>query len=578
MSGILQQRWVLAIVGAMGGAALYALFKIADGELLPGLMLLPLLALVATFFGAVLAAAGPIGFKKALVVAAALGIFAASLTWLSTLRFNDTDDFFNSPLPVIAAFIVATLPLPFLMAQCGPGWRDYPSLFTQTWAIAVRYGAAGAFVGVVWIVIYLSDELFSIVGLTLIRDLLDIEIVPFLITGAVLGLAMAVMYELADLLSHDLVVRLFRLLLPVVLVVMVVFLLALPLRGLTGLFDGFSPAAVLLTMIGAGIGLVSITVDQSDDDATKSPFLSAAAQLQALILPVMAGFAAWAIALRVVQYGWTPERILAALVAALALAYALIYALAVILRAGWMERIRRGNLWMALAVIVVAALTLTPILDVQRISANNQMARFEAGKTPVDKLDVYEIRRWGKAGTAAYAALEAKSKEPGQEELAKVLESGASDPYSEPSKPREPMIAELKTLMPLQPETATGTRDSILAYMQDYELENWINSCKFKLPDGRAGCVMAVADLLPLMPGEEIIVILNSADNYAQATGIYLSDGLVIQRSVVKADGIYPTNEEVLAWLRAYQDAPPPLTPATINQLGTGPSGAMFLP
>ena len=67
-----------------------------------------------------------------------------------------------------------------------------------------------------------------------------------------LVLALAVVTELSDYVSPFLILRLLRLMLPPVLLVLAVFLLALPLRGLSGLFGGLSAAATLLAMVAAG--------------------------------------------------------------------------------------------------------------------------------------------------------------------------------------------------------------------------------------------------------------------------------------------------------------------------------------
>ncbi|WP_431300485.1 DUF4153 domain-containing protein [Tabrizicola sp. BL-A-41-H6] len=577
MDGTLRERWVLALVGALGGGSLYWLTIGIDG-IVPDRAVLTLIVMTGTFFATLLAMAGPMGVRRAAVNAAGLAVGTAGLVWLGSLRFETADGFFNGPLPTLAALTVASLPMPFLIARVGPGWRDYPSLFLQAWSIVVRYAAAWAFTGLVWVVILLSDRMLGIVGLTVINDLLAIEVVPFVLTGAIIGLAMAVVHEYAELLSPYVVLRLFRLLLPVVLTVMAVFLVALPFRGLNGLFQDWSPALVLFAMVAAGISLVSIAVDQSDADATTSPFLRLAAQAQALVLPAVAGFGAWAVWLRVAQYGWTPERVFMALVAALAVAYGMIYAVAVLRRGPWMARIRAGNLWMALAVIALAALWLTPVLNAERISARDQLARFDAGRTAVEALDIAAIRQWGKAGAAVIAALEEKAKAPGQEALAARLANPGAEPVMSGEK-RAALVAELAALMPLQPASATGTRDMILAAMQEYELSTWLDACKRVQTDGRPGCVLAVADLLPMIPGEEAMVVLIEAGDYAQVYGLYfLADGSLAQRTAVRSDGTYPGPDEARALLRTFQDQPPAVTPALLNQLGTGEAGILILP
>jgi hypothetical protein len=216
-------------------------------------------------------------------------------------------------------------------------------------------------VGVVWGLILLSGALFDLVGLTLIDDLLQIDVAPWLITGVVFGLALAVVNELSDFVSPFLILRLLRLLLPLVLVVLVVFLAALPLRGLTGLFGGLSSAGTLLAMVATAVTLISAAVDQADEDAVAGGLMAWATRALALILPLPAALATWALSLRVTQYGWTPERLFVAATAALAIAYGLSYAFSA-LRRSWRADIRSVNVFNALAIIVLAALWQTPLL------------------------------------------------------------------------------------------------------------------------------------------------------------------------------------------------------------------------
>lgn len=575
MGGQLQARWSLALTGALGGALLWALVKASERGWLGDWWALVLGALIGTGFAATLAMAGPVGLARAGLRAFGLATGTAVLVGLAMLRYDDPDDIFQRALPALAVLTVAALPVPFLVAWARPGWRDYPALFLESWSIVVRYAAAWAFTGLVWLVIFLSDQVLRIVGVTAIGDLLEHELVPLVATGAVLGLGMAVVHELAGMLSPQLVLRLFRLLLPVVLAVMLVFLAALPFRGLDGLFQGLSPALLLLTMVGGGVALVSIAIDRSDAEAAQSPVLRRAAQGMALILPVLAALAVWAIWLRVGQHGWTPERLFVALVAGLGLGYGLLYAAAVLRGPGWMDRIRRGNLGMALAIIALAALWLTPVLNAEAISARSQLSRFEAGLTPVADLDLQALRGWGKPGAAALAVLEARAAEPGQEALAARL-SGQGDPTGET---RAAKLAALVAVLPLQPATATGARDMLLAGAEEYQLEDWQRVCGMLLETGTRACVMQVADLLPGLPGEEAVLLLQRSEDYVDVLGLYLDgSGVLVQRGMIRADGQYLGADDGASLLRAAQSAPLPLAPALVNQLGTGPTGLLMQP
>jgi hypothetical protein len=568
----LGERWRMALVGAAVGALVWAVIEAADAGWFGDRPAVVLLALVLTAGMSLLSMSGPISFRQALPRALGLAGVTAGLVWLAGLRHDD--GVFGSGLSVLAAVVVATLPVPFLLVQAQGNWRDYPALFAAAWSIVVRLVAAAAFLGLAWGVVFLSDQVLQIVGLTLITDLLEYWIVGAVLTGMVFGLGMAVVHEQAETLSPYPVLRLFRLLLPVVLAVMLVFLVALPFRGLNGLFNGLSPTLLLLTMIAAGVSLTSITVAQTDAEATQSRLLGHAAKGMALILPVMAVLAAYAVWQRVGQHGWTPERLFAALTCAIALGYGLAYAFAILRGSGWQERIRQANIGMALLAILLAGLWLTPILNAERISAQDQLVRFDAGITAVADLDVEAMRRWGYPGRAVLDLLAERAKEPGQDALAARL-AGTSDPDG---TAHAAAVKALTAVMPVQPAGATGTRDTLIAGADDYLLRDWAALCRTDR-GGKPGCLMAVGDLLPARPGEEAVLLLFRNETYAELLGLYLDDsGRLATRTVQRADGRTLTPEEAEALLDDWTAAPPPLTHAPINQLGVGDGGLLFLP
>ncbi|MCC6517352.1 MAG: DUF4153 domain-containing protein [Tabrizicola sp.] len=574
MTGQIAARVRLALAGGLAGGLVWAVFKAGEKDWIGHYPAFALFGLILVGFGALLAMAGPIGFGRALPRAFGLGALVAGLIGLTALRWGEAEDLFNSPIPAFALLTVAALPVPFLIAAARTSWRDYPALFLEAWSIVLRGAAAGAFTGLVWLVIYLSDEVLRIVGIDAISRLLAHEVVPMVLTGAVFGLGMAVIYDLAELLSPYVVLRVFRLFLPVVLAVMAVFLIALPFRGLDGLAGGLSPAALLLTMVAGGVALVSIAIDQTDADATQSPLLLRCAKGLALVLPVVAGLALYAIWLRLADYGWSPERLFILLVAAVGLAYGLVYALAVLRGAGWMERIRQGNIRVALGIIALAALWLTPVLNAERISAQSQLARFEA-TSRAELLDVYALRSWGKPGAEVIAVLEETAKAPGQEALAAVLAGQTGGPVID----REALVAALVAAMPVQPATATGTRDMLLRAVDDYQLQDWTQVCQAGAETGMPHCLMVVADLLPNHPGEEAMLFLQRSHDYTEISGLYLdANGDPVLRTASHPDGRYPDAAEAATLMRQYQEMPPPVTAVPLNQLGTGPAGLIFLP
>jgi len=577
MTDVMRQRGLMALIGGLAGVSLYLLAKVLDRGLLDERAALALAAFAAAFFTALLALAGPLALRRAAVGAVGVAAVGAGLLVWASLRFDTVGQFIETPLWALTGTVLAFVPLPFVIAASGPGWRDYPTLFGQAWTIVVRYAAAWLFVGAVWAVIWLSDALLGIVGLRVIEDLILVSFVPWVITGATLGLALAVVTELADLVSPYLILRLLRLLLPVVLVVMVVFVLALPLRGLTGLFGSLSAAATLLAMAAAAATLVTTAVDQTDLEATDSVLLGRATEGLALILPVPAGLGGYAVWLRVAQYGWTPDRVLAAVVAVLGLGYGVLYAVAVLRGAGWMARIRQANTTMALALMAAAALLLTPVLNPERIAANSQLARFSGGQTDVEALELATFEQWGRAGAAALTRLQELSLAPGQAALARRLaQSRSSEPLL--AVAAEQVVAALREAMPLRPAMAQATRDRLMAAIAPDEQRDWLTACLAPMADGRPGCVMVVGDFWPEQSGDEAIALLRQPDGYNRFEGLVTVDGQVQRRSVIVLPGFPPDGAQAEAMLQALQGDLPQVVPAPINQVTAGGFGLIILP
>ncbi|WP_444668307.1 DUF4153 domain-containing protein [Cereibacter changlensis] len=562
----MRQRLVMAGIGGLAGLSLHLLLEVLSRHLLPDRAALGLTTFSAIFFAAWLAMAGPLRTGRAVVAALGLGLVVAALLSLTSLRFDRVEAIFDQPMTPLAVVLLSSIPLPFFIALSGPGWRDYPTLFTEAWTVVVRYAAAWLFVGVAWAVLLLSQALLSIVDIRVIEAIIDLDAAPWLITGVTLGLALAVVTELSDLVSPYLILRLLRLLLPLVLGVMALFIAALPFQGLSGLFGDLSVAATLLAMAAAAATLVTTAIDQTDAEAVEGAVMVRAAQGLALILPIPAALAGYAVWLRVAQYGWTPERLFAGLAAVLALAYGLIYALAVLRGAGWMERVRQGNILMALALLALSALWLTPLLNAERISARDQLARFEDGRTALPELDLYALGRWGKPGAEALAQLQARASEPGQEALAERLAGtpSAGQPQLTPAETE----AALAALMPVRPAGDTALRDSLLAGLSDDERGCWLERCRNRLADGRPGCVMLTGDFWPETAGAEAIVLLRDGAEHISTEGLAMVDGLLQRRAVSTLTGLYPQlSGTVIADLL---DAAPAPAPVPLNGLRLG--------
>ncbi|MBD3677615.1 MAG: DUF4153 domain-containing protein [Rhodobacteraceae bacterium] len=504
------QRAVMALLGGLAGMALWGLVEILPDRIENERVLLGIAAAAGAFFVSLLAMAGPLGPRWAVALAPLVAIPATLLLLWGSFRFDEVGPYMESGQPVFAFSALVFIPLPYLIAwRMAPDWRDYQTLFNESWSIVVRFVVAWTFVGLFWAVLFFSDALLQIVGLEIIEDLLDIEPVPYIMTGMMLGLALAVVNEMSDYVSPFLAIRLLRLLLPFVLVVLAIFVAALPFRGLSGLFGGLSAAGTLMAAAVGAVTLVTSALDAWDEEATESPLMKLAAQAMALMIPVLTLLAFWAVALRVQQYGWTPTRVAAATAAGILSLYAVAYAGSVVMRTDWMGRIRRANGVLALVLLSVAALWLTPAINAQWLSAASQLSRLERGAVSVDEVDLWSIgREWGRAGKAALARMENMDLDDSErlKERLALLEASSSRWEFESGRggTRDATIDEFISKLVVRPE---GIALEASMFATGYGMvDGWVQSCDRRTPEGNPGCLALVVDLLPKSPGDEVLL------------------------------------------------------------------------
>ncbi|WP_444870324.1 hypothetical protein ACTTAF_13950 [Rhodobacter capsulatus] len=234
----MSSRVQFILIGMLGGFAFWGLFD--RFEMLETWRLaVPALVGAGAFFFATLAMAADLGLRRAALAGGAIAAVAGGLVALKGLGFESGAQMLATGHLGGAMVALAVMPVPFALGW-GLGGRagltDYRVLFTESWNIVVRYVSAGLFVATALLVLWLLGALLQLVGVTVLHDVLRDDLGLWLISGAVLGLAFSVVTELSDTVSPYLLLRLLRLLTPLVLGVVVVFVAALPLRGLGALF------------------------------------------------------------------------------------------------------------------------------------------------------------------------------------------------------------------------------------------------------------------------------------------------------------------------------------------------------
>ncbi len=316
--------------------------------------------------------------------------------------------------------------LPFAEQRlaCGTWARDYPRLFTTAWRHAFQLLLAGLFTGLFWALLFLLAGLFQVLGVSLFMQ--TFTSLPFVYMATpvafALGLSLYAAREEALAGFWRSMLQVLGWLLPLACLIALLFLAALPMRGLAPLWKTGHATALMLGLIGWMVFLFNVAWSDGREESQRfGPALQRFVAMGLLTLPVYAALCAYALGLRVAQYGWTADRVWAALAVVLMAVYAVGYALAALRRSlPWMALARRVNVAVAWLAVALALLTCTPVLDPARIAVASQLARLQAQRVDVPAFD-FGYLRWD-AGRAGQAALEQLAQEQSHPQAAQIRE------------------------------------------------------------------------------------------------------------------------------------------------------------
>ena len=565
----------MALVGLAAGLSFWTLTDVLPEVLGTGRLLLWLACVALAGFVSLLSLSGPARMRQAGLAALILALPLSGLVLLASLRYDSVRAFAESGYWFGAFAIVLVPGMAFLAAAVTRpgGWRDPALLFDIAWTIFLRQLVGIAFAGLVWLVVLLSSALLELVGIRVIDRLIDLAPVPWALTGLALGLGLSVAHDLRAHLSPLPVLRLLRLLAPVLLVVVAVFLLALPLRGLDGLFGRLSPALLLLSVAAGAVTVISAAADRDAAGAVRAPLLRRSAMGLSLLLVPLTGLAIWAIALRVQQFGWTPARLAGMLCGLLLAGYAVAYTLAV-LRGDWDAGVRQGNRWLALLSMAVAVLWLTPLLSAEAISARSQAARLMAAQGPEPDLAMEELAfDWGRPGrTALDRVVQARgADDPLGQQIAALLEAPDRRTATEVRRAtaRAETFATLQAALPLRP-TGMTLPDGAFDAVNDWQITTWAEACARLDGAGRPGCVLLEAPFQPDR-AERQFAMLTDTGSGVLALRYVLEAGQLQPEGSLRLEG---ASGELLsrADLAAVQEGRFSVTPVRRNALRIGES------
>ncbi|MDQ3126131.1 MAG: DUF4153 domain-containing protein [Pseudomonadota bacterium] len=408
-------------IGLAQGLGLYWLHRASDGvatwPATNPLLFGPLLLVVAMLPIKLLAGVGRLRPVTLAIWTAVAGV-ALALLGLHDIARQSADTVWHAPFltpPAVLFSAVALFISHQLVAAADLERRrlpDFPALFDTASKAVVQLALSVGFTGAFWILLHLGSALFKVIGLDFLEDLLRKEWFAIPVTFLVFATAV----HLTDV--RDGLIRGVRtvglMLLSWLLLVMTVlaagFLAALPFTGLDGLWNTGSGASLVLAAAAALIILINAAYQDGRPDNRPPAVLRAAVRVAAVLIAPLVLIAVWGLALRVGQYGLTPDRIIAGACALVGAAFATGYgwaALSPFWRKGeWMRPLEPTTIWSAVLAVALILLLFSPVLDPARLSVMDQVARLERGAVTPDKFD-YRFLRFdsGKVGQAALGRL-----------------------------------------------------------------------------------------------------------------------------------------------------------------------------
>jgi hypothetical protein len=307
-----------------------------------------------------------------------------------------------------SAVLAAALATPLFQAVRDRGRfvLSPPAVLAHAWTDLILFAAAGAFVVAAILLTLLLTALFGLIGVTLPERLVEEGWPMAMIACGSFGGAVGLLRDRGFVI--DILQRVARTILsvlaPAFAIGLVLFVVALPFTGLEPLWEKTKSTTpiLLVTILGAVVLVNAVVGNRREEESGVLVVRLSAAALAVIVLP-LALVAAVSTAKRVGQYGFTPDRLWAAVFVAVALAFAVSYLVALVRGRGiWGDSLRRANVRLAVGLCAIALLLALPIVSFGALSARDQVARLESGRVTPERFDWAAMRfDFGAAGRSA---------------------------------------------------------------------------------------------------------------------------------------------------------------------------------
>ncbi len=234
-----------------------------------------------------------------------------------------------------------------------------------------------AFVGLFWLVLQIGAELFLLIKINFLRQLIDNKWFAWPASTLTFAYAIHLTDVRAGLIRgvRTLALTLQSWLLPVMTVLTVAFLGALPFTGLEALWQTVSATGLLLSAAAVLVFLINTAYRDGNGDEESAKVVRLAGTVGAIALVPLVAIACYSLMLRIGEHGLTPDRVIAFFCCGIAVCFAMGYAIAAVNIGGWLKAIEPTNIFAAFLVVASILALFTPHSPTQRVFPSTRSLR-----------------------------------------------------------------------------------------------------------------------------------------------------------------------------------------------------------
>lgn len=324
-----------------------------------------------------------------------VGALAAFLLWsgrymlegvtgpVTAATLDEEDAIAGYVLPLVVAWLIA-IPILRVRLETGRWQGNYPVLFRSAWRNVLTLAETALFTGVFWVLLALWAGLFSMLGIDFFKVLFADPRFVYPATTFATALAVQLIGKSLRLIDGvlDQLLGLLKWLAPLAGLIVVLFSIAL-LPKLPALFasgEKVIDSAVLLALVALTLLLINAAYRDGETEPEYGRVLRQALRGVPPLLTLVALTALASVVIRTLDLGLTPSRYWGLVTAVFAVMLSAGYAAAALRSGPWLGDIRRVNFAIALALLAVLVVSLTPFASPIRWSIAHQVAR---ATTPV---------------------------------------------------------------------------------------------------------------------------------------------------------------------------------------------------